>query len=136
MLTHTTEEFFPFNILLVEDDATTAFLETEALKQLGCKVAHAETAFKAIEILNTQTFDLIFVDMTLPDMTGVALTEAIRPMLPETTELVALTSHSSEQDHDYFLRHGMMTMLGKPVTYENFKRFFQGYLRVLDCDDE
>jgi hypothetical protein len=30
----------------------------------------------------------------------------------------------------------MMTMLGKPVTYEDFKRFFQGYLRVLDSQDE
>ena len=42
-------------ILLVEDDATTAFLESEALKYIGCKVVQAESAFRAIELLNAQT---------------------------------------------------------------------------------
>lgn len=135
-LTHAAEDFFPFHVLLVEDDPTTAFLETKVLKQLGCTVVCADTACKAIEIVNKQNFDLIFIDITLPDMTGVALVDAIKPILPDATQMVALTSHASDQDHEYFLKKGMMTMLGKPLTESDFKRFFQGYLRMLDHQEE
>jgi PAS domain S-box-containing protein len=135
-LSHTTEISFPFSILLVEDDAMNAELELKVLKKLGCHVTWCNTAFKAIDILRKKTFDLIFIDITLPDMTGIALADTIRYSIPETTQMVAVTSHSSDQDHDYFLKHGMMTMLGKPLTEKDFTEFFRGYLRVLNSNDE
>lgn len=135
-LPYSKKEFFPFTVLLIEDDPITAFAETEALQRLGCKVLWVDTAAKAIESVQQHIFDLIFIDITLPDMTGVAWAEAVKPTLPKHTQLVALTSHTDDYDHDYFLRHGMMTMLAKPLTQDDFKRFFQGYLRVLDCQEE
>jgi len=133
---HASDTFFPFSILLIEDDATNAELELRVLKKLGCHVIWVDSAFKAIEVLGKKNFDLIFIDITLPDMTGVALADTIRWTLPQKTQMVAVTSHSTEQDLDYFLSHGMMARLGKPLTEADFKRFFQDYLCVLEDRSE
>jgi signal transduction histidine kinase len=135
-LNHATAILFPFSILLVEDDDMNAELELKMLKRLGCHVTWCNTAFKAIDTLRKKTFDLIFIDITLPDMTGVALADTIRYSIPETTRMVAVTSHSSNEDHQYFLNHGIMTVLGKPLTEKDFIEFFRGYVRMLDSNGQ
>jgi CheY-like chemotaxis protein len=127
---------FPFTILLVEDNTTHAALAQSALTRLGCQVVWVDTALKAVETLTQKIFDLIFMDITLPGITGVALTSMLQAVIPETTQIVAVTAHASARDHEYFLKNGMMTMLAKPVTEDNFKAFFQDYLRMLDGDED
>ncbi len=121
-----------FKILLVEDDEVNAQLETKILSSFGCQVTWAKSAIEAIDIVKENLFDLIFVDITLPDITGVAFVKTITPLLSDKTEIVAVTSHFSEADREYFMKEGIMTILPKPFTENAFKDFFYSYLLSLE----
>ena len=126
------KNYFPLSILLVEDDAHSAWLSIEILRDLGCHVIWANHALQALEILRQKSFDLIFIDITLPDMSGIALAHALQAMIADTTHLVALSAHVTEKDHEYFLRLGLMTLLAKPITHLGFKTFFEDYMRMIE----
>lgn len=131
MLTKTCEEFFPFNILLVQRDEITAFLEATRLRSFGCKVRYVKAAFEAMEILKeqNQSLDFIFLDIFLYDMAGSHLMETIRPLIPEKTKLVILTSFVGQNDRQYLSRYQISNIFERPVSSQDFKLFFQSYHR-------
>ena len=124
------EEFFPFDILLVQRDEVAAYIETTRLKNLGCKVKHVKAAFDAIGVLKerNQRFDFIFLDIFLYDMAGSELIETIRPLIPEKTKLVILTSFVDQKDYEYLSKHEIKNIFERPVPTQDFKLFFQTHL--------
>jgi len=79
-------------------------------------VATAHSATEAIALLGRQNFDLVFLDIQMPRLTGVEFAE----MLPETTKVVFVTAYS-----DYALdgfRVNALDYLLKPVSYDDFRR--------------
>lgn len=122
------------NIMVVEDDKTTNQLLTDMFKQFNCKVKQVYTGNDALTMLNssTHTFDIISLDITLPDING---TQVLKK-LPQNQKaaVIAITSHATKADIDYFYQQGFMAVLTKPINLDEIKDLLQAYARML-CDD-
>ena len=107
------------NLLVVEDDRISALATTGMLKQLGHKAYTATDGAQALDMLKQGSYDLVLMDIQLPDMDGVEVTRAIRE--GEAGEglanipIVAMTAYAMVGDRERFLQSGMDGYLGKPV---------------------
>lgn len=110
-------------VLLVEDDALTQRVTKWMLEELKCKVDIASNGAKAIQLLTTR-YDVIFLDVGLPDMDGIELAKIIRNTNNpnETTPIVALTAHVLDKDREKCKAVGMNNFLKKPLFKNDLKR--------------
>ena len=107
------------NILVVEDDGMSALATTEMLKQLGHKARTATDGRQALDRLKQEGFDLVLMDIQLPEMDGVEVTRAIRKgeagEKQASIPIVAMTAYAMAGDRERFLQSGMDGYLGKPM---------------------
>ncbi len=107
-----------FRILLAEDVATNARLLSLRLTQLGHEVVWKENGRLAVDASLKEDFDVILMDVMMPDMDGLQATRAIRQMRPATAAhlpIIALTASVLPEDHRRCLDAGMDSVLGKPI---------------------
>ncbi|PWJ58413.1 PAS domain S-box-containing protein [Dyadobacter jejuensis] len=108
-------------ILLVDDNAVNRKVAMEILKKSGCQVVLAESGFSAIDKVEAKyldqsgMYDLIFMDIQMPDMDGVQATKEIRKRVPELPPIVAMTAYSMKEDRERFISQGMDDYLAKPI---------------------
>jgi signal transduction histidine kinase/CheY-like chemotaxis protein/sensor domain CHASE-containing protein len=108
----------PGKILVVEDNPINQLLIDELLSDEGHQVTIAEHGQEALEILNNETFDLIFMDIQMPTMDGYEATRAIRAMdssKVSSTPIIALTANAFKEDRSRCLDAGMNDFLTKPL---------------------
>jgi len=116
------------HILLVEDEANIAHGLVFNLERDGYRVTHVETGRAALECFEQQTFNLIILDLMLPDCHGL---EVCRTMRQQNQQLpiLMLTALSEEQDRIDGLREGADDYLTKPFSLDEFLLRVQGMLR-------
>ena len=115
-LSELTEDFHSSKILLVEDNAINRLMATTLLEKWNCDVDYAEDGLQAIEKLKTNKFELILMDMRMPNMGGVDATEIIRKELKVMTPIIALTANAIKGDDKKCKEVGMDDYLSKPFT--------------------
>ncbi|EIX1534013.1 aerobic respiration two-component sensor histidine kinase ArcB [Cronobacter sakazakii] len=104
------------HVLLVEDIELNVIVATSVLEKLGCSVEVAMTGKAALEMFSPGEFDLVLLDIQLPDMTGLDISRELnrrytRDALPP---LVALTANVLKDKKEY-LEAGMDDVLSKPL---------------------
>jgi signal transduction histidine kinase/CheY-like chemotaxis protein len=104
----------PLRVLLVEDNEVNQEFVTESLRRVGHTVVVAGNGTEALDILGREEFDVIFMDVQMPDIDGFEVTRRFREG-GGTTPVVALTAHSGREDRDRCLAAGMNEVLTKPV---------------------
>ncbi len=117
-------------ILLAEDDPMIQQMITVALKQKGWQVESAETGREALQKWSHRHFDLVFMDVQLPEMNGLEATRTIREKevgKGERTWIIGLTAHARHEIRDECLGAGMDQVLTKPVKLKDL------YTAVVDC---
>lgn len=82
------------NILIVDDEASLRITLTRILQGIGCSVTSASDGAEAIRLLLANTFDLVFLDLRLPDMHGIDILKELRKIQPELPVIV-LTAYGS-----------------------------------------
>ncbi|MDW3194419.1 MAG: PAS domain S-box protein [Cytophagales bacterium] len=103
-------------VLLVDDNDINRRVASQILKKSGCQVEEAKDGFLAIEMVDKEVFDLIFMDIQMPKMDGVEATAKIKTLGKETLPpIVAMTAYSMEEDRAKFLSQGMDDYLAKPI---------------------
>ena len=104
-------------ILVVEDNRTNQFVMKRILQNLGCSFEIAENGQEAIDTLEKQDFDLIFMDCQMPVLDGVEATKIIRQSHKHYSSIpiVALTASAVEGDEQTCRNAGMDAYLAKPV---------------------
>jgi two-component system aerobic respiration control sensor histidine kinase ArcB len=108
-----------FVILLVEDNAVAAKVATLLLTRLGASVKVAYTGKTAIEEATQKNYDLILLDIGLPDISGIEVAQKIRAFEAEknrSTPIVALTAHVGKEEEQVYLDAGINEVLSKPLT--------------------
>ncbi len=108
-------------ILLVEDNAIAAKVALHQLKSLDCDIDHAPDGQTAISLAAKHSYDLIFMDIGLPDISGIEVTKHIRlgeSSIDNQVPIVALTAHVGGEDKERCLEAGMAAVLSKPLLKE------------------
>jgi len=119
------------NILLVEDNVLAIKIVTMMLSGLDCHVDVAENGKAGIELVKKNTYDLIFMDIGLPDMDGYEVTKRIR--LHELSKgihvpIIALTAHADEENTQRCIAVGMNAVLSKPLTKEKAEDILKAFI--------
>ena len=102
-------------VLLVEDNPVNALLARALLTREGCAVDRAATGQEALEAAATAPYDLILMDLRMPDLDGLSAARMLRARNVETP-IVALTANSFEEDRHACLAAGMNDFLTKPLS--------------------
>ena len=107
------------HILLVEDNRVNRDFATEMLEILGCRVSAAEKGRIAVEKVTAEDFDLILMDVQMPELDGHDATRQIRQLESVTNKprnpIVALTANAMKGDREKCMAAGMDDYLSKPV---------------------
>lgn len=105
-------------VLVAEDNPTNQALALAMLTRGGCRVSLAQDGKTAVDAWKSGAFDLILMDVQMPEMDGVEATQSIRQMelgTPYHVPIVAMTAHAMKGDRERFLRSGMDGYVAKPV---------------------
>ena len=105
-------------ILVVEDNPVNQKLIVRLLEKRGHLVKLASDGFQALAVLTTRSFDLIFMDIQMPGLTGYDVTAKIRAQeagQPNHVPIIALTAHAMEGDRERCFNAGMDGYLAKPI---------------------
>jgi PAS domain S-box-containing protein len=105
------------NILIAEDTATNLEVLTALLHRLGHKVEVAENGLQAVQKVEKEDYDLVFMDVRMPEMDGLEATRRIRALPPNkaSIRIVAMTASVLATDQQACRDAGMDDYLAKPV---------------------
>ncbi len=111
-------ESLPLDILLAEDSEFNQKLMQGLLEKRGHRVTLAENGRAAVAACQSRRFDIVLMDVQMPEMDGLEATAAIRDLervRAAHTPIVALTAHAMKGDRERFLAAGMDDYVTKPV---------------------
>ncbi|WP_353571156.1 response regulator [Candidatus Albibeggiatoa sp. nov. BB20] len=115
---------FDLNVLLVEDNDVNRVVAFNMLEKLGCKVSTAINGLEALKMLDQDLFDVIFMDVQMPEMDGFEATHKIRAqeqlqhkhgMIVKPANIVAMTASAMRGDAERCLNSGMNDYIAKPI---------------------
>lgn len=110
-----TEEFPKLRILVAEDHPVNQKLIATILRKWGYEPDLVGNGLEAIEAIDRQQYDLIFMDMQMPECDGVSATKVIRRRhSAEDVRIVALTANAQGSDREACLQAGMQDFIAKP----------------------
>lgn len=105
----------PYHLLLVEDVKTNHFVIRKQLQTAGYEVSSAWDGQEAVNLCKEQEFDIILMDMAMPNMSGLEATQYLRKQLNIITPIIGLSAHAYDRDKEAALNAGMNEFLTKPV---------------------
>ena len=110
----------PLSILLVEDNRINQKVMVRVLERLGQRAMVAENGARALEELRAADYDLVFMDLHMPEMDGLTATRHILTDWPRERRplIIAVTADAMHSDRERCLAAGMNDYLSKPVTLD------------------
>ena len=111
------KEAGPLKILLAEDNKINQKFATVLLSKAGHRVHLVENGRQAVEALKAEDYDLILMDVQMPELDGVQATQQIRQMSPPKSNIriIALTAHAMSGAREQYLEAGMDDYIAKPI---------------------
>ncbi len=108
----------PLRILVVEDNAINQRVVQLLLDRMGYKADLVENGREALEALAQRRYDLVLMDVEMPEMDGVEATRRIRVDVPRDAQprIVGLTANVAREDRAAYLAAGMDGCLAKPIS--------------------
>jgi PAS domain S-box-containing protein len=113
----------PLDILLAEDNPVNRKVAHGYLERLGYKAATAVTGREAVNAVKERRFNLVFMDLQMPEMDGLDAAREIRTHCPQDNQpvIVALTANAMQGDRETCLAAGMNDYLTKPLKIEDLQ---------------
>ncbi len=118
---------FTGRVLVVEDSRTNQMLVKVVLEKLGFVVTIAEDGFQAINAVNGQAFNLIFMDMQMPNMNGFDATKKLRN-LGVKTPIIAMTASVTHEGQEQCMQVGCDDYTPKPIDKAHMVRVISKYI--------
>ncbi len=111
-------------ILLAEDDEVNQKVMLKMLRRLGCRADLAANGIEAIQAIERQPYDVVLMDIKMPEMDGMEATKEIRRRRSsgEKPRIIALTAFALEGDRERCLEAGMDDYISKPIKIADLKR--------------
>jgi PAS domain S-box-containing protein len=107
----------PLRILLAEDNLVNQKVALKILEKFGYRADLAANGMEVLQALRRQDYDVVLMDVQMPEMSGEEATQLLRERLPEKKQpyIIALTANAMEGDRERFLAAGMDDYLSKPM---------------------
>ena len=113
-------------VLIVEDIRVNQQIAIEMLKLIGCEAVTVSSGKEALEIMQKERFDLILMDVQMPEMEGYEVSERIRNgeagVIHKRTPIIAITASALNNENEKCLKSGMNDFIAKPVEITDFTR--------------
>ena len=126
---------FPLRILIVEDNKVNQMVAKRLLSRLGYHVDMVNNGLEAVAAVQKQFYDLIFMDVQMPEMDGLTATKLIRKLICEKcngstpqVKIVAMTANALPEDHQACLDAGMDNYISKPIDIQEIVRIVSNIL--------
>jgi two-component system sensor histidine kinase BarA len=127
-----TDNISKFNILAVDDNPSNLKLVAALLENMGLNVDCANGGEEALAISSKKPYDLIFMDIQMPDMDGIQVTQKIRKRedTRKHTPIIALTAHALDSEREALLCAGMDDYLTKPIDERELQRIVNHWIET------
>ena len=116
---------FPMNILVAEDNLINQKLIQHILTRLGYSATMRDNGQGAIDELNERGYDIVFMDVQMPEMDELEATRIIRQNDIRQPEIIFLTVNAMHGDQEECLRAGMNDYLSKPLKLEELVKMLE-----------
>jgi len=126
-------------VLVAEDNAVNQKLVARLLEKRGHKVKVVANGREALEALDQATYDLVLMDMQMPEMDGFEATGELRKGEKQTglhTPIIALTAHAMKGDRERCLEAGMDGYLSKPIRAQELDDLLGNYIALRTADPQ
>lgn len=117
----------PPRVLLVDDDEVCRRLSSKFLQVFGCSIDYAVDGMSAVNKMNQEKYDLVLMDIVMPNLDGVSATSLIRQFDPKTP-IISMTSNSGPSELINYMSNGMTDILPKPFTKEGLLNMLEKHL--------
>ncbi len=112
---------YPFRILLAEDNAINQKVALQILKKIGYEADVAANGLEVLQALERQQYDVILMDIQMPEMDGLEAAKKIHQRWPNGPKIIAITAYALEGDRERCLSAGMDDYISKPVQLEELR---------------
>ena len=117
---------YDLQVLVAEDSEVNQFIIRELLAKWGIEIAVAANGLEAVKAFREREFDLILMDIQMPEMDGLEATRQIRSIqtreaLNQGCEIVGLSAHAMSGDRERYMAEGMVDYLTKPIRTEELR---------------
>jgi signal transduction histidine kinase/CheY-like chemotaxis protein/ligand-binding sensor domain-containing protein len=122
---------FPLQILIAEDNPVNQKLAVRVLNKLGYQ---ADVAFNGSEALNAfikMKYDLIFMDVQMPEMDGLEATQKIRALPGTQPMIIAMTANAMQGDREQCIKAGMNDYISKPINLDELIKTIEKWAQTL-----
>tara|TARA_B110000211_G_C14059193_1_gene544756 strand:- start:62 stop:1900 length:1839 start_codon:yes stop_codon:yes gene_type:complete len=119
---------FKKTVLLVDDKNVNLIVASAMLKKMEYNVVTASDGFKAIEAYKKGKFDLILMDIQMPNMDGVEATNIIKALPSSHPPILGLSANAMEGDAEKFIAKGLDDYITKPITLAKLEKFLLKWL--------
>ena len=126
-------------VLLAEDNEINQMVAIEFLESFNCDVDVVNNGKEAVDKLTTDKYDIVFMDIQMPEMDGLSATKMIREKLKLDIPIVAMTANAMKQDVEESLAVGMNAHISKPIDPNEIKKNLQRFVKksiLLSSEDE
>jgi signal transduction histidine kinase/DNA-binding response OmpR family regulator len=120
-----TQPFSALRILLAEDNRVNQVVATKTLQKMGHSIVVANNGSEALSMLATEPFDLVLMDVQMPEVDGLTATRKIREHEKQThvhLPIIAMTAHAMTGDRERCLNAGMDGYVSKPINAEQLEQ--------------
>jgi CheY-like chemotaxis protein len=114
-------------ILLAEDNISNQKVTMTMLKRLGYKADAVSNGAQALKALERQHYDLVLMDVRMPEMDGLEATRIIRQRWHEEPKIIAITAYALQGDREKFITAGMDDYISKPVKMDDLAKLLMKY---------
>jgi len=131
LLDNPVSEFESVHLLLAEDSATNRRVIKASLSKMGLQVDTAENGLEAVNLAMEKEYDLILMDLAMPEMDGLEATRKIRSGDGKNanSRIIAITANAFEEDRERCFAAGMNEFVSKPINIQSFRRKIQRWLQ-------
>ncbi|MCB0664703.1 MAG: response regulator, partial [Saprospiraceae bacterium] len=124
---------YPANILVAEDNLINQLVIQKTLNRLGYQPTIVENGHKVLEAVKNKDYEIILMDVQMPEMDGLEATRQIRNQHDLQPAIIAMTANAMESDREECLLAGMNDYISKPLSIEVLKDKLKKWSRVVDA---
>ena len=127
------------NVLLAEDDLVNQMITKDMLIQKGYGVDIANNGREALELFDNEMYDLVLMDVQMPEMDGIKATSVIREKekrLNRYVPIIAVTAHALKGDRERFIASGMDGYLAKPFDMNTLYNTINEIMHKVDINEK